>query len=76
MGHGSKIVVTGDMTQTDLPKTIRSGLVDAVHRLRNIDGISVIHLDEADIVRNPLVQKIVAAYEEEAAQKARRSSAR
>jgi phosphate starvation-inducible PhoH-like protein len=78
MGHGSKIVVTGDMTQTDLPQTVRSGLTDAVHRLRNIEGISVIHLDEADIVRNPLVQRIVAAYEPEAAQKekGRRSSGR
>ena len=65
MGHGSKIVVTGDMTQVDLPRTIRSGLADAVHRLRNIDGIAVIHLEQADIVRNPLVQKIVEAYDDE-----------
>lgn len=65
MGHGSKIVVTGDMTQVDLPRTVRSGLADAVHRLRNIPGISVLHLDEGDIVRNPLVQKIVAAYEDD-----------
>jgi phosphate starvation-inducible PhoH-like protein len=65
MGHGSKVVVTGDMTQVDLPHTIRSGLADAVQRLRNIAGISVLHLDDADIVRNPLVQKIVAAYEQD-----------
>jgi phosphate starvation-inducible protein PhoH and related proteins len=65
MGHGSKIVVTGDMTQTDLPTTVKSGLIDAVQRLRDIQGISIVHLDEADIVRNPLVQKIVKAYEEE-----------
>lgn len=65
MGNGSKIVVTGDMTQVDLPRTVRSGLADAVHRLRNIEGISLIHLDDADIVRNPLVQKIVAAYDDD-----------
>lgn len=65
MGHGSKIVVTGDMTQVDLPRTVRSGLADAVHRLRNIEGISIVHLDQSDIVRNPLVSKIVEAYETE-----------
>jgi phosphate starvation-inducible PhoH-like protein len=65
MGMGAKIVVTGDMTQVDLPRTIKSGLADAVHRLRNVEGISIVHLDQADIVRNPLVQKIVEAYEDE-----------
>lgn len=65
MGHGSKIVVTGDMTQVDLPRTVRSGLADAVHRLKAIDGIAIVHLDQADIVRNPLVQKIVDAYDDD-----------
>lgn len=65
MGHNSKIVVTGDMTQTDLPRTIKSGLVDAVNRLKNIPRLAVVHLDEHDIVRHPLVQEIVKAYEEE-----------
>ncbi|MBX3398920.1 MAG: PhoH family protein [Gemmataceae bacterium] len=65
MGHGSKVVVTGDMTQVDLPKTIKSGLADAVQRLRDVEGVSIIHLDEADIVRNPIVAKIVAAYEDD-----------
>ncbi len=65
MGHGSKVVVTGDTTQVDLPRTVRSGLADAVQRLKNIDGISILHLDDADIVRNPLVAKIVAAYDDE-----------
>ena len=65
MGHGSKIIVTGDITQIDLPKETRSGLTDAVHRLRNIEHIAVIHLGEGDIVRNPLVQQILRAYEEE-----------
>lgn len=65
MGYGSKIIVTGDITQIDLPPSMRSGMVDAVHRLRNIDGLGIVHLDERDIVRNPMVQKIVQAYEGE-----------
>jgi len=69
MGHGSKIVVTGDMTQVDLPSSVRSGLSDAVNRLKNINGISILHLDDADIVRNPLVAKIVAAYDDEKTKK-------
>ncbi len=69
MGNNSKIVVTGDMTQTDLPRTVKSGLVDAVHRLKNIDRLSIVHLDESDIVRHALVQQIVKAYEEDAPRK-------
>src|SRR5947207_1895621 len=53
MGHNSKIVVTGDMTQVDLPKNVKSGLADAVLRLKNVDGLAVVHLDDADVVRNP-----------------------
>jgi phosphate starvation-inducible PhoH-like protein len=63
MGHGSKIVVSGDVTQIDLPSNTRSGLVDAVERLQGIDGLTHVALSNADIVRNPLVQKIVHAYE-------------
>jgi len=69
MGNGSKIMVTGDITQVDLPRQMRSGLVDAVHRLRDLERIAIIYLNEADIVRHPLVQKIVRAYEEEKARK-------
>jgi phosphate starvation-inducible PhoH-like protein len=65
MGNGSKIIVTGDVTQVDLPKQTRSGLIDVIHRLRDIERIAVIYLDEHDIVRNPLVQQILRAYEEE-----------
>lgn len=65
MGNGSKIVVTGDITQIDLPPTTRSGLIDAVQRLRDIDRLAVVHLDERDIVRNPLVQRIVQAYDDD-----------
>jgi len=65
MGTGSKIIVTGDITQVDLPKQTRSGLTDAVQRLRDIDRIAIIYLDESDIVRHPLVQQVVRAYEDE-----------
>lgn len=65
MGHGSKIIVTGDITQIDLPRETRSGLIDAVHRFEQIDRIAIIYLNEHDIVRHPLVQKIVRAYEGE-----------
>jgi phosphate starvation-inducible PhoH-like protein len=65
MGNGSKIIVTGDVTQVDLPKQTRSGLIDALHRLRNIERIALIWLDENDIVRHPLVQQILRAYDEE-----------
>jgi len=65
MGNGSKIVISGDVTQIDLPRASASGLTDALHRLRDIQGINVIHLGKADIVRHKLVQEIVRAYEEE-----------
>ena len=65
MGNGSKVIVTGDITQIDLPKQTRSGLVDVVQRLRNIEHIAVVHLGESDIVRNALVQQILRAYEDD-----------
>jgi phosphate starvation-inducible PhoH-like protein len=65
MGEGSKIIVTGDVTQVDLPKQTRSGLIDAAHRLRDLDGIALVYLDENDIVRHPLVQRVLRAYEED-----------
>jgi phosphate starvation-inducible PhoH-like protein len=65
MGNGSKIIVTGDVTQVDLPREARSGLIDAMHRLRDVEGVAVVHLSEHDIVRHPLVQRIVKAYEED-----------
>ena len=65
MGFGSKVVVTGDMTQVDLPRSVRNGLADAVSRLKDIEGIAVLHLADGDIVRHPLVQKIVNAYDED-----------
>lgn len=64
MGHRSKIVVTGDATQTDLPNHVESGLSDAVQRLKNILGIATVVLSNEDIVRHPLVRRIVAAYDD------------
>jgi phosphate starvation-inducible PhoH-like protein len=69
MGANSKIIITGDMTQTDLPRTVKSGLGDAVHRLREVEGLAIVHLDQSDIVRNPLVTRIVKAYEDDAPRK-------
>ena len=63
IGARSKAVVTGDITQTDLPDGQVSGLVDVRSVLRDIDGLDFIHLTEGDVVRNPLVQRIVQAYE-------------
>jgi phosphate starvation-inducible PhoH-like protein len=63
MGNGSKIVVAGDTTQVDLPRGTNSGLFDALHRLKQVKGIAFAKLTENDIVRHPLVQKIVSAYE-------------
>jgi phosphate starvation-inducible PhoH-like protein len=64
MGNGSKIIVTGDVTQIDLPPHARSGLVDAVQRFRNLERIAIVYLDEHDIVRHPLVQRILQAYDD------------
>ncbi len=63
LGEGSCMVVTGDPTQSDLPQGQRSGFLDAVRRLRGHAGVSVVEFDARDIVRHPLVQKIVRAYE-------------
>ena len=64
LGEGSKMIVTGDLTQVDLPKGTNSGLRHAVRILRDIDDIGIIKLSEKDVVRHPLVQQIVKAYEE------------
>ena len=64
MGFGSRIAVCGDATQIDLPSHKRSGLVDALVRLKGIDGIGTIRLHSSDIVRHSLVQQIVNAYEQ------------
>ena len=63
MGFGSKVIVTGDITQIDLPKGKRSGLIDATHILKGVEGIAFAELTDSDVVRHPLVRRIVKAYE-------------
>ena len=63
LGFGSKAVVTGDITQIDLPSGRPSGLVEAMKVVGGIDGISFVHFDDRDVVRHQLVQQIVKAYE-------------
>ena len=63
LGFGSKAVITGDVTQIDLPMARQSGLVEATKVVGKVEGISFIHFDEKDVVRHPLVQQIVKAYE-------------
>ncbi|MFO3720251.1 PhoH family protein [Staphylococcus felis] len=65
LGFGSKMVVTGDKTQIDLPKGIKSGLIEAEQRLKGIKGLSIQQLDETNVVRHPLVGRIITKYEEE-----------
>ncbi|MDT3995544.1 PhoH family protein [Mammaliicoccus fleurettii] len=65
LGFGSKMVVTGDRTQIDLPKGVKSGLIEADQRLSGVKGISMSYLEQTDVVRHPLVGKIINAYEEE-----------
>ena len=63
LGMGSKMIVTGDVTQIDLPRTTSSGLIQALKILRNVKGIGKVEFEKADIVRHHLVQRIVEAYE-------------
>jgi len=65
MGEGSKMIITGDVTQIDLPEGKKSGLIHAAKILKNIEGIEIINLTFKDIVRHPLVMEIVKAYEKE-----------
>lgn len=74
LGYGSKAVVTGDVTQTDLPRGARSGLREARDLLMPIDEIGFVEFSEADVVRHPLVQRIVVAYEARDAEVARRDT--
>lgn len=72
MGEHSKIVVTGDMTQIDLPAKERSGLGEALRVLKNVDGVAKIEFNAKDIIRHKLVQKIVEAYAKHDAKKAKK----
>jgi len=64
LGFNSKAVITGDITQIDLPSNKRSGMLEAVDILGNVNGISFVHFDESDVVRHHLVQRIIRAYDD------------
>ena len=64
LGHGSKAVITGDETQIDLPPHKQSGLLEAHHALKHTEGIAIVEFSKRDVVRHPLVQRIITAYEE------------
>jgi phosphate starvation-inducible PhoH-like protein len=63
MGNNSKAVITGDITQIDLPNPRKSGMLDAINILDGVEGIQFCHFEDCDVVRHPLVQRIVRAYE-------------
>jgi phosphate starvation-inducible PhoH-like protein len=65
LGHGSRAVIAGDVTQIDLPKRVDSGLLHALSILKNVDGIHFSYLNTTDVVRNPLIKKIIQAYDYE-----------
>jgi phosphate starvation-inducible PhoH-like protein len=62
LGEGSRMVVTGDPSQVDLPHNVQSGLADAVRKLRGVEGIAIVELGAADVVRHPVVSRVVSAY--------------
>ena len=74
LGFGSKVVITGDVTQIDLPSKSRSGLVEALKILRGIEGIEIIEFSREDVVRHRLVQEIIKAYEEYESREERQNS--
>ena len=63
LGYNSKAVITGDITQVDLPKDVSSGLIESQEILKDVEGIKFVYFDEKDVVRHPLVQDIILAYE-------------
>ena len=65
LGMNAKMIITGDVTQIDLPRSVQSGLIHALSVLRGVRGIGKVEFDKKDIVRHPLVQRIVEAYERE-----------
>lgn len=76
LGFNSKMVITGDITQIDLPDSNKSGLIDAMRILKNVDDIAVMHFTEKDVVRHKLVQDIIKAYEKAGEQKRERNTER
>jgi phosphate starvation-inducible PhoH-like protein len=63
LGEGSRMVVTGDPSQVDLPGNVSSGLADALRKLDGVDGVAIARLDATDVVRHPIVSRIVTAYD-------------
>jgi phosphate starvation-inducible PhoH-like protein len=74
LGEGSRMAVTGDLSQVDLPRGIRSGLRHAMETLAGVEGVSFVEFTDADVVRHPLVSRIVRAYDR--AEKRRGAAAR
>ena len=74
LGHGSKMIITGDITQIDLETNQKSGMIEAIETLRRVKGIGVVELNQGDIVRHRLVQNIVQAYEKQHESKRRRET--
>ncbi len=70
LGFGSKAVITGDVTQIDLPSAATSGLVEAKELLQGVEGIAFVHFTDRDVVRHPLVQDIIRAYDSRRARRA------
>jgi phosphate starvation-inducible PhoH-like protein len=64
LGFNSKAVITGDITQIDLPNARRSGLVEAIEILKPVEGLAFVYFDESDVVRHHLVQRIIRAYDD------------
>jgi phosphate starvation-inducible PhoH-like protein len=63
LGEGARMAVTGDLSQVDLPRGTTSGVTDALAALEGVEGIATVRFTEADVVRHPLVQRIVQAYD-------------
>lgn len=74
IGFGSRAIVTGDITQIDLPDGKKSGLKEAAKILKNIEDIDFCYLSEKDVVRHPLVQKIIKAYDRAEQERQRKAS--
>jgi phosphate starvation-inducible PhoH-like protein len=68
LGQGARAVITGDATQVDLPKRVDSGLLHALRLLKGVEGIHFAYLNTGDVVRHPLIKKIIQAYENETTQ--------
>jgi phosphate starvation-inducible PhoH-like protein len=63
LGENSRMIITGDPSQIDLPRGVKSGLVEALHLLNDVEGISMVRFRDVDVVRHPLVGRIVKAYD-------------